>query len=158
MSDIFDVLADDDRRAILFLLLDAQMNGNAELSVSDLVAKTGLTQPTVSKQLKVLREAGVAGVREDGQHRRYHLEPGPLGEAASWLSYFAPQGEASVGAAASAAGAQRASAPLDDEVLEVAASLGRAAANVTHQVTSVIDEAQASARNFIEQIVAKLGK
>ena len=152
MSDIFDVLADDDRRTILFLLLDAQINGSAEMSVSDLVAKTGLTQPTVSKQLKVLREAGVAGVREDGQHRRYHLEPGPLSEAVSWLSYFAPQTEQA------AQTSDRASAPLDDDVLEIAASIGRAAATVSHQVSSVIDEAQGAVRNFIEQLVAKLGK
>ncbi len=156
MSDIFDVLADDDRRTILFLLLDAQMNGNAELSVSDLVAKTGLTQPTVSKQLKVLREAGVAGVREDGQHRRYHLEPGPLSEAVSWLSYFAPQVDAGADSAGSTSA--RASAPLDDDVLEIAASVGRAAATLSHQVGSVLDEAQGTVRNFIEQLVAKLGK
>jgi ArsR family transcriptional regulator len=71
MADIFDVVADATRREMLQILLENQLRGTGELSVSELVARTGLTQPTVSKQLKVLREAGLVIVREEGQHRLY---------------------------------------------------------------------------------------
>ena len=57
MTDIFDVISDATRRDILALLLKRAASAAPELSVSDLVAQTQLTQPTVSKQLKVLRDA-----------------------------------------------------------------------------------------------------
>ena len=59
-----------------------------ELSVSDIVGHLGLSQPTVSKHLKVLREAGLVAVREDGQHRFYRLEYSPLEEIEDWLIPF----------------------------------------------------------------------
>ena len=64
MSDVFDVLADSTRRDIVDLL-----RSGSELSVGQLVESLGITQPTVSKHLKVLREAGVVVAREEGQHR-----------------------------------------------------------------------------------------
>ena len=132
MSDIFDVLADDDRRAILFLLLDAQMNGNAELSVSDLVAKTGLTQPTVSKQLKVLRESGLVIVREDGQHRLYHLDATPLEQLEAWVVPF-------LGTEMVNESEQERERILGEDVVEVATSVGRTAATAVHKVTGLVD-------------------
>ena len=59
-----------------------------ELSVSDIVGHLGLSQPTVSKHLKVLREAGLVTVREVGQHRFYRLEYSPLEEIEDWLIPF----------------------------------------------------------------------
>ena len=98
VADLFDVLADDTRRDILLLLrssFDAQaVKGNGqpgELSVGDLVDRLGITQPTVSKHLKVLREHHVVDVREDGQHRYYRLAPGPLGSVRHFLDDVAPQ-------------------------------------------------------------------
>jgi DNA-binding transcriptional ArsR family regulator len=54
--------------------------------VGDVVSALGLTQPTVSKHLKVLREAGLVTVREDGQHRYYRLQPEPLAVVDGWVS------------------------------------------------------------------------
>lgn len=77
MPDIFGVIADATRRDILRVLLDRHSQ-NAEISVSEIVAQLELSQPTVSKHLKVLREAELVTVREEGQHRFYSLEPEPL--------------------------------------------------------------------------------
>jgi ArsR family transcriptional regulator len=82
MADIFDVLADGTRRDILRRLLDG------EATVSDLVDVLGVTQPTVSKHLARLLDAGVVTVREDGRNRIYALRPAPLDEVDAWLSPF----------------------------------------------------------------------
>ncbi|NCW41835.1 MAG: ArsR family transcriptional regulator [Actinobacteria bacterium] len=58
MADIFEAIADPTRRNIMETLLSAQVAGS-ELTVSELVQKTGLGQPTVSKHLKTLREVGL---------------------------------------------------------------------------------------------------
>ncbi len=76
MADIFDVLSDPTRRELLARLLAAGPEG--ELSVGVLVEQTGLSQPTVSKHLRVLRDQGLVTVREEAQHRFYRLEPEPL--------------------------------------------------------------------------------
>ncbi|NBX22710.1 MAG: ArsR family transcriptional regulator [Microbacteriaceae bacterium] len=94
MADIFDVLSDDNRRQILVLLRQFARgldSAPVEASVSEIVAATGLSQPTVSKQLKVLRDAHVVTVREDGQHRLYRLNVDPLRSAEAWLSEFLPR-------------------------------------------------------------------
>lgn len=77
MPDIFGVIADATRRDILQVLLDHH-DDEAGVSVSEIVAKLETSQPTVSKHLKVLREAELVTVREDGQHRFYSLNPEPL--------------------------------------------------------------------------------
>ena len=88
MPDIFDVLSDETRRTILQLLLESSTSASPEVSVSTIVGETGLSQPSVSKQLKVLREAGLVSVREVGQHRLYRLDAGPLRDAGTWLDHF----------------------------------------------------------------------
>jgi DNA-binding transcriptional ArsR family regulator len=98
MADIFTVVADSARRDILRILLECavplgEVRGSSteargELSVSDIVVHLGLSQPTVSKHLKVLREAGLVTVRENGQHRFYRLEFSPLEEIEDWLIPF----------------------------------------------------------------------
>jgi ArsR family transcriptional regulator len=87
MTDLFDVLADETRRDIVTLLHGASGDDN-EMSVGELVEALGITQPTVSKHLKVLREAGVVRVREDGQHRFYRLDKTPLVSLGGWLADF----------------------------------------------------------------------
>src|SRR5690606_13453346 len=77
MADIFDVIADGTRREILQLLLKRGQDGDDGTSVSEIVAELSVSQPTVSKHLKVLREAGLVTVRAEGQHRYYRLDPGP---------------------------------------------------------------------------------
>jgi DNA-binding transcriptional ArsR family regulator len=82
MDDIFNVLAEPIRREILVRLRNA---APGDLSVGDLVTAVGLSQPTVSKHLKVLRDAGLVAVREDGQHRFYRLNPDPLASVEGWV-------------------------------------------------------------------------
>lgn len=77
MPDIFGVIADANRRDILRTLLEADKQ-DVEMSVSDIVEKLGVSQPTVSKHLKVLRAAELVTVREEGQHRFYSLNAEPL--------------------------------------------------------------------------------
>ncbi len=77
-----EVIAEPTRRHILDELL------NGEQPVSDLVARLSMTQPAVSKHLRVLREAGLVTVRADGQRRLYRLRPDPLVELDDWLEPY----------------------------------------------------------------------
>src|SRR6188508_2282968 len=88
MADIFDVIADGTRRDILQLLLDRSTRGDNGTSVSQIVHELGVSQPTVSKHLKVLRDAELVSVREEGQHRYYSLATAPLDEVDDWLVPF----------------------------------------------------------------------
>lgn len=78
----YTALAEPHRRQILDLLR------NGERSVNDLVARLKLSQPGVSKHLKVLREAGLVEVRPDGKQRWYGLRPQPLSEVDKWLEPY----------------------------------------------------------------------
>jgi DNA-binding transcriptional ArsR family regulator len=75
-------MAEPHRRQILDLLR------GGERSVNDLVARLRLSQPGVSKHLKVLREAGLVEVRTEGRQRWYHLRAQPLAEVDEWLEPF----------------------------------------------------------------------
>ena len=91
MPDIFDIVADSTRREILGFLLgrvEASANGSGESSVSEIVNALELSQPTVSKQLKVLRECDLVSVRDEGQHRYYKLNSAPLEHIQDWLIPF----------------------------------------------------------------------
>lgn len=78
----FELLADPTRRRVLDELR------RSERSVGELVAVLGMNQPAVSKQLRVLRESGLATVRVDGQRRIYRLRPEGLREVDDWLAPF----------------------------------------------------------------------
>jgi len=96
MTDLFDVLADETRRAIVTHLNQPSADrgaGSVELSVGELVDAVGATQPTVSKHLKVLRDADIVRVREEGQHRYYRLNPDGLSSVATWLGEIVGSGE-----------------------------------------------------------------
>ncbi|WP_165069409.1 ArsR/SmtB family transcription factor [Marisediminicola senii] len=91
MADIFDVIADATRRDLLQLLLDrhaSEQSTTGELSVGEMVEKLGISQPTVSKHLRVLRENHLVQVRDVGQHRYYSIDPEPLGGVNDWLEPF----------------------------------------------------------------------
>lgn len=138
MADIFDVVADATRRDILGTLLAHHTEGStrpSEISVSAIVAELGLSQPTVSKHLKVLREAGLVGVREEGQHRYYHLVYAPLEEIEDWLiPFLSVDFEAAV--------AEQTAEGLKEEQKAFAAAIGKAVADASHQVTSAVKEAR----------------
>lgn len=79
--ETFEVLAEPNRRRILDLLL-------TERPVGELVEGTGLSQPTVSKHLRVLREAGLVEVRPVAQRRLYRVRPEPLRALDEWLAPY----------------------------------------------------------------------
>ncbi len=82
MPNSFELLADPTRRR----LLDELRKG--ERSVGALVERLRMSQPAVSKQLRVLREAGLASVRKDAQRRIYRLNPDGLREVDEWLAPY----------------------------------------------------------------------
>jgi DNA-binding transcriptional ArsR family regulator len=82
MQQSFAVLAEPNRRAILSLLL------SSERSVGEIERKLRLSQPSVSKHLRVLREAGLVDSRIEAQRRVYRLRPEPLKELDAWLLPF----------------------------------------------------------------------
>jgi len=82
MDTVFDVLAERNRREILRLLVQS------EQSVGDLESQLNRPQPTISKHLRVLREAGLVESRTEAQKRVYRLRPQPLLELDEWLEPF----------------------------------------------------------------------
>lgn len=86
------MLAEPRRRQILDLLRAA------ERPVGELVQQLALSQPAVSKHLKVLREAGLVEVRQDAQRRWYRLRPDPLAEVDAWLAPYRQMWTDSLGA------------------------------------------------------------
>jgi DNA-binding transcriptional ArsR family regulator len=82
MASAFEVLAEGRRREILDLLRAG------ERPVGDLVEELSLSQPAVSKHLKVLRDAGLVEVRQDAQRRWYRISPAPLAEIDAWLEPY----------------------------------------------------------------------
>ena len=82
MESSFAIVAEPNRRAILSLLL------SSERSVGEIERKLRLSQPSVSKHLRVLREAGFVESRIEAQQRLYRLRPEPLMELDEWLEPF----------------------------------------------------------------------
>jgi DNA-binding transcriptional ArsR family regulator len=79
---VFSIVAEPSRRQILDLL------GDTERPVGELVDRLGLSQPAVSKHLRVLREAGLVEVRGDAQRRLYSVRPEPLRAIYEWLAPY----------------------------------------------------------------------
>ena len=82
MEPAFAIIAEPSRRAILSLL------ASSERSVGDIEEQLNLPQPSVSKHLRVLREAGFVTSRVDAQRRLYRIKPEPLQEIDAWLAPF----------------------------------------------------------------------
>ena len=82
-ADTFNAIAEPRRREILDALADG------ERPVNDLVALLGMTQPQVSKHLRVLREVGAVDVREDGRQRLYRLNGPALKPVHDWVQSYA---------------------------------------------------------------------
>ncbi|MEO9136184.1 MAG: metalloregulator ArsR/SmtB family transcription factor [Casimicrobiaceae bacterium] len=82
MESSFAIVAEPHRRAILSLLL------SSERSVGEIQRELRLSQPSVSKHLRVLREAGFVDSRIEAQRRLYRLSPEPLMELDAWLVPF----------------------------------------------------------------------
>jgi DNA-binding transcriptional ArsR family regulator len=82
VESIFEILAEPNRRAILSLLV------TSEQSVGEIERQLRMSQPTVSKHLRVLRDAGFVEATVDAQRRLYRLRPEPLQELEAWLAPF----------------------------------------------------------------------
>src|SRR5215813_13320590 len=82
MESAFEIIAEPNRRAILGLL------ASSEQSVGEIERRLRMTQPTVSKHLRVLREAGFVESTVDAQRRLYRLKPEPFREVDEWLAQF----------------------------------------------------------------------
>jgi DNA-binding transcriptional ArsR family regulator len=82
MESVFEIIAEPNRRAILSLLARSQQ------SVGEIERQLHMSQPTVSKHLRVLREAGFVEATVDAQRRLYRLKPEPLQELDAWLDQF----------------------------------------------------------------------
>jgi DNA-binding transcriptional ArsR family regulator len=79
---LFEIIAEPSRRRVLDLLLTKQH------TVSELVDALDMSQPAVSKHLRVLREAGLVEARVDAQRRVYRLRPEPLADVDAWLAPY----------------------------------------------------------------------
>ena len=82
VESVFEIIAEPNRRAILSLLVSSQQ------SVGEIERQLRMSQPTVSKHLRVLREAGFVESTVDAQRRLYRLKPEPLQEVDAWLAQF----------------------------------------------------------------------
>lgn len=82
METTFEIIAEPNRRAILGLL------ASSERSVGEIERRLGMSQPSVSKHLRVLREAGFVEATVDAQRRLYRLKPEALREVDDWLDQF----------------------------------------------------------------------
>jgi DNA-binding transcriptional ArsR family regulator len=82
VASAFEIIAEPNRRAILNLLISSQQ------TVGQIERRLGMSQPAVSKHLRVLREAGFVESTIDAQHRIYRLRPEPLQEVEAWLAPF----------------------------------------------------------------------
>ena len=82
MESSFGIIAEPNRRAILSLL------ASSDRSVNEIERQLRMSQPSVSKHLKVLRDAGFVEARVDAQRRVYRIRPEPLMEVDAWLATF----------------------------------------------------------------------
>jgi len=82
-ADAFNAVAEPRRRQILDVLADGERR-----AVNDLVEELGLTQPQVSKHLRVLREVGLVDVREQGRQRLYRVNGQPLKPIHDWIKNY----------------------------------------------------------------------
>jgi DNA-binding transcriptional ArsR family regulator len=82
MESVFEIIAEPNRRAILSLLVSSQQ------SVGEIERQLRMSQPTVSKHLRVLRDAGFVESTVDAQRRLYRLNPEPLQQLDAWLAQF----------------------------------------------------------------------
>jgi DNA-binding transcriptional ArsR family regulator len=82
VESVFEIIAESSRRAILSLLVSSQQ------SVGEIERRLRMPQPTVSKHLRVLRDAGFVESTVDAQRRLYRLKPEPLREVDAWLAPF----------------------------------------------------------------------
>jgi ArsR family transcriptional regulator, arsenate/arsenite/antimonite-responsive transcriptional repressor len=164
MADIFSVIADPTRRELLAVLLDAYGSDvtGGELSVGQLVARLGISQPTVSKHLRVLREHGLVSTREEGQHRYYRLDPEPLTGVEDWVVPFTGAVDAD-GVPATTAWTPdgqpvsiRRNGTAGRATVEVGTELGRVMAEASYRATAAFSGAQQGWGRVVDPVRRRL--
>ncbi len=156
MADIFDVVADPTRRDLLHLLLEVYVSpqsGSGELSVGEIVERLSLTQPTVSKHLKVLRDHGLVNVREEGQHRYYSLDASPLEDLEDWVVPFLSADFDPSPAGAERSGVSAAFAAWSGT--DAGQKVGRAVATRSYRARSAIEDARDQVNRGIHRITGR---
>jgi ArsR family transcriptional regulator len=152
MADIYTAIADSTRRDILTHLLER--GGAGEITAADLAELTGVTVPTVTKHLGVLREQGFVRVREEGRLRYFCLELAPFDALQTWLSPFVGT-EYGDDVAASAVDENEAAVFAAWAGADVAATIGRAIADRRYQARSAIQGAQERVSNALPAAVTR---
>ncbi len=137
-DDIFSALADPTRRQLL------QSLRTEARSVGALVESLGVSQPTVSKHLKVLREAGLVSMRADGQRRYYALELPTFNTLQEWLEAFVPPAPALSLVPAVGTDIDPGSHEVSNQATAAAQQLGRSVGRSLEQVTG-------RAQDFLER-------
>ena len=169
MADIFDVVADATRRDLLQVLLTRYVSPDSErgeISVGEIVERLGLSQPTVSKHLKVLRDHGLVTVREEGQHRYYCIDTSPLEDLEDWLiPFLSADFDTDKDASGSTVFAAWSGMPLPEPIRRAAETLqhpseagtaiGRAAAAATHRIQGASHEVE---RRVVDPLKLRLTK
>lgn len=138
-DDIFSALADPTRRQLL-----QSLRAEAR-SVGSLVESLGVSQPTVSKHLKVLREAGLVSMRADGQRRFYALELPTFASLQEWLEAFVPPAPAQVVVPGTEIEHDSAYQEASHQATAAAQQLGRSVGRGLEQVTG-------RAHDFLERL------
>ena len=180
MVDIFEAVADPTRRELLDVLLDAQLvGGSGELTVSELVERTKLGQPAVSKHLKTLSDVGLVSARAEGQKRFYSVTPEPLEEIEDWIINFLSLGfddetqDQEISVALSDAGARlgnwltKLGSQLSEKVEErvgqveidpkkLGKELGRKLADTKADATKEVKKIERKAKKKVDEVVGEI--
>jgi len=148
MADTFDAIADSTRRDILHALLGR--GGTGEISAAELAEQIGVTTPTVTKHLGVLRELGFVAAREEGRSKYFSLEFAPFDELQSWLAPFVGDGYDTVPVASEDAVVFSAWAGTD-----VGSTIGRAIADRSHRARTAFQGASERVSGALPDAVTK---
>lgn len=149
MADTFDAIADSTRRDILRALLIR--GGTGEISAAELAEQLGVTTPTVTRHLGVLRELGFVSAREEGRSKFFRLELAPFDELQSWLAPFVGEAyDGDPGASDDDSAVFSAWAGTD-----VGSTIGRAIADRSHQARTAFQGASEKVANALPDSVTK---
>jgi len=149
MADNFDAIADSTRRDILHVLLIR--GGTGEISAADLAEQVGVTTPTVTRHLGVLRELGFVSARDEGRSKFFRLELAPFDELQDWLAPFVGEAfDTGTGASDDDTAVFSAWAGAD-----VGSTIGRAIADRSHQARTAFQGASEKVANALPDAVTK---
>ena len=157
-TDAFNAVAEPRRRQLLELL------AQGEKPVNELVGMTDLTQPVVSKHLRVLRDIGLVTSREEGQHRYYRLDPEPLVPVDEWVGAFLGVIDGNDAPATTAwtpdgrSVSVRRGGAAGRTTVEVGAELGRVMAEASHRASAAFAGAHQGWERVVDRSLRRRGR